>query len=401
MEGISIRSPEKQSFISLSFPRKSFVFCYRKSFTSGSSLHLQISIHYIMARNTLDVQRESTSGHSARDSVSVEHNSLAAEVTGYKRRFEQISNKDEEHHLPSKRARPTTENHPEYSIPDLMDHARSDSNISGSTATAGEEIPDDKLEPIAIIGLSLRFPQDATSPTGLWDMLMDGRSARSDVPKDRFNVDAFYKKGSSKTGIVSYCNWLSSFSRTELTTTKAERPRGPFRKGEHRSFRRSIFHHDSSRSRVHGSTPKMVTRNSLRSTRKWQVSSHDFSCLLINILPAGLPIHKIAGSKTSVHVGAFLREYEFMICRDPQMKAKYKASGTAFAMLANRLSWFFDLMGPSTLHNLAHAPSCLFRQKLTHTFLLGVAIDTACSSSLYALDQACQSLRSGDSTMVS
>lgn len=97
-------------------------------------------------------------------------------------------------------------------------------------------------------------------------------------------------------------------------------------------------------------------------------SSLNSTFLLVNIFPAGLPIHKIAGSKTSVHVGAFLREYEFMLCRDPQMKAKYKASGTAFAMLANRLSWFFDLMGPSTLHNFIHPPCFLFRQNLIITF---------------------------------
>lgn len=161
-----------------------------------------------MARNTLtqDVQRESNSGGSASDSVSVEKNSLDIDVTGYKRRFDQISNQDEKHHLPSKRAKPINDINQANPIPDLMDDVQSDSNISGSTATAGEEITDDKLEPIAIIGLSLRFPQDATSQAGFWDMLMEGRSARSDVPKDRFNVDAFYKTDSSKTGIVSLSN---------------------------------------------------------------------------------------------------------------------------------------------------------------------------------------------------
>lgn len=165
-----------------------------------------------MARKTLDMQSESNSPHPANDAVSVEQNSPAIDVTGYKRRFEQVSNQDEyQHQLPSKRARPTNDIHQAHSVPDVMGDVQSDSNISGSTV-AGEEIPDDKLEPIAIIGLSLRFPQDATSPAGFWDMLMEGRSARSDVPKNRFNVDAFYKAGSSKTGIVSLIQRIVYFS---------------------------------------------------------------------------------------------------------------------------------------------------------------------------------------------
>ena len=50
----------------------------------------------------------------------------------------------------------------------------------------------DKIEPIAIIGFSLKFPQEATSSSALWQMLVEGRSAFSDFPKDRFNFEAFY-----------------------------------------------------------------------------------------------------------------------------------------------------------------------------------------------------------------
>jgi Beta-ketoacyl synthase, N-terminal domain len=62
----------------------------------------------------------------------------------------------------------------------------------------------DALEPIAVIGLALKFPQDATSPEAFWQMLMEGRSAMTNVPKERFNVDAFYKSASSKTRGVSF-----------------------------------------------------------------------------------------------------------------------------------------------------------------------------------------------------
>lgn len=45
------------------------------------------------------------------------------------------------------------------------------------------------IEPLAIIGLSVKFPQEADTLDGFWDMLREGRSAASRVPADRFNVD--------------------------------------------------------------------------------------------------------------------------------------------------------------------------------------------------------------------
>lgn len=65
-----------------------------------------------------------------------------------------------------------------------------------------------------------------------------------------------------------------------------------------------------------------------------------------------------------------------MLLRDLEMLPKYGATGGSITLLANRLSWFFNLTGPS------------------------VNLDTACSSSMIAVDIACQGLRNGDSTMV-
>lgn len=55
----------------------------------------------------------------------------------------------------------------------------------------------------------------------------------------------------------------------------------------------------------------------------------------------------------------------------------YASTGCGASMLANRLSWFYDLQGPSLM------------------------VDTACSSSLVGLHLACQELRAGKSKMVS
>ena len=51
---------------------------------------------------------------------------------------------------------------------------------------------EDRLEPIAVIGLSLEFPQEATSPADFWKMLIEKRCATTDWPRDRINLDAFY-----------------------------------------------------------------------------------------------------------------------------------------------------------------------------------------------------------------
>lgn len=97
---------------------------------------------------------------------------------------------------------------------------------------------------------------------------------------------------------------------------------------------------------------------------------------MTDLLPAGIPIEKVAGSNTSVHVGSLMHDFEIMLSRDPEMRAQYKTTGTPLAMLANRVSWFYDFTGPS------------------------IALDTACSSSLTALHLACHCLRSGESCMV-
>ena len=61
----------------------------------------------------------------------------------------------------------------------------------------------DISEPIAIIGLALKFPQDASNPAAFWKMLVEGRSAMTKVPKERFNVDAYYDPDPEAPGMVT------------------------------------------------------------------------------------------------------------------------------------------------------------------------------------------------------
>lgn len=71
-----------------------------------------------------------------------------------------------------------------------------------------------------------------------------------------------------------------------------------------------------------------------------------------------------------------MNDFETMLHKDLDMPSTYHATGKASAILANRISWFYNLKGPS------------------------VAINTACSSSLVALHLACESLRTGETSMV-
>lgn len=50
----------------------------------------------------------------------------------------------------------------------------------------------DVIEPIAVIGLSMKFPQSITSPDALWETLAAKKSAMTEFPQSRLNIDAFY-----------------------------------------------------------------------------------------------------------------------------------------------------------------------------------------------------------------
>ena len=90
---------------------------------------------------------------------------------------------------------------------------------------------------------------------------------------------------------------------------------------------------------------------------------------------AGQAPERLAGSATGVFVGIATNDYGRLGRGDDQPGEVYRITGNAASIAANRLSYLFDFRGPS------------------------LAIDTACSSSLVAVHLACQSLRSGESTL--
>jgi acyl transferase domain-containing protein len=84
----------------------------------------------------------------------------------------------------------------------------------------------------------------------------------------------------------------------------------------------------------------------------------------------------ISGSRTAVFAGSFGFDYMLQLCRDPENPPTYAALGFGISMLANRLSWFFNLKGPS------------------------IGLDSACSSTAMAIDMACKNLYDESCEMV-
>jgi acyl transferase domain-containing protein len=76
-------------------------------------------------------------------------------------------------------------------------------NSSDAKKASGDHDFSSLSSDIAIIGVSGRFPGDASSPRNLWDMVMEGRNAREPIPKSRFNANGFWHKDPSRAGTFS------------------------------------------------------------------------------------------------------------------------------------------------------------------------------------------------------
>lgn len=87
---------------------------------------------------------------------------------------------------------------------------------------------------------------------------------------------------------------------------------------------------------------------------------------------AGVPLHKLSGSKTGTFVGNFNYDHQLMHYRDPENAMPYSVTGSGITILSNRINYVFNLKGPS------------------------MTLDTACSSSMYALHLACSAIQTGD-----
>ncbi|MGC4991369.1 type I polyketide synthase [Nocardia salmonicida] len=186
---------------------------------------------------------------------------------------------------------------------------------------------------IAVVGLDCRFPH-AADPAQLWQLLIEGRDAISEVPSSRWNADDFHDPagapGTINTRSGGFIDDADAFDAEffGITTHEAE---------------------------------SMDPQQRLLLQATWRAFED-----------ATLDPRAQAGSRTGVYVGVMANEWANLQMSDYAAITPQHGSGNGYFMTANRLSYQFDLAGPS------------------------IAVDTACSSSLVAVHLACNALAAGD-----
>jgi acyl transferase domain-containing protein len=60
------------------------------------------------------------------------------------------------------------------------------------------------VEPIAIVGMAMRFPGGSHSSEQFWQMLSEGKSAHKKIPKERFDAEGYYHPDAARAGAVSF-----------------------------------------------------------------------------------------------------------------------------------------------------------------------------------------------------
>ncbi|MEC4761929.1 type I polyketide synthase, partial [Mycobacterium sherrisii] len=191
-------------------------------------------------------------------------------------------------------------------------------------------------EPVAVVGMGCRFPGGITSPDAYWQFLVDRGCTISEVPPQRWEP---FDDGSPEVAaaLAHTTRWGSFLPDID-------------------AFDAEFFEISPSEA------DKMDPQQRLLLEVAWEALEH-----------AGIPPSSLRRSQTGVFAGACLSEYGVIASNDLRRVDGWNNTGGAMSIIANRLSYFLDLRGPS------------------------VAVDTACSSSLVAIHLACQSLRTQDS----
>ena len=192
------------------------------------------------------------------------------------------------------------------------------------------------LEPIAIIGMACRFPQ-ADGPAAFWQLLRNGVDAVVEVPPDRWDVETFYSPTPStpRKMVTRWGGFLEQVDRFD-----------------------AAFFRISPRE-----AERMDPQQRLLLETAWEA-----------LEDAGQVPKQLAGKPVSVFVGLSSNDYG-RLQADPNMSDAYMPTGNAGSIAANRISFFFDLQGPSA------------------------TVDTACSSALVGVHLACSSIWNGESVL--
>ncbi|KAF6241032.1 hypothetical protein HO173_000826 [Letharia columbiana] len=197
-------------------------------------------------------------------------------------------------------------------------------NLEATTST---------LDPIAICGLGIRLPGGVRSAEDFWDLLINGKDAQGPIRSDRYKIDSFNGALGKKGAIKTQKGYFLDDDLTSLDT--------------------SFF--SMSKNELEKSDPQQ--RQLLEVTKECLESAGEIN---------------YRGKMVGCYVGTFGEDWLQMSARETQHSGGYILTGHGDLMISNRVSYEYDLRGPS------------------------MVIKTGCSASLVALHEACRALHSGD-----
>ncbi|WP_246430622.1 type I polyketide synthase [Streptomyces rectiverticillatus] len=189
---------------------------------------------------------------------------------------------------------------------------------------------------VAVVGAACRLPGGISDLAGLWEALEQGRDLITRVPGDRFETSRFVdesarRPGKSYTAAGGFLDDIAGFDAAYF-----------------------------------GISPREAAQMDPQQRMLLEMTAEALDDAAID------PV-TLAGSDTAVYVGVSDASYGAQQMLRIEGVDAYTMAGGAASIAANRISYAFDLRGPS------------------------MAVDTACSSALVALDRACRTLREGTS----
>jgi len=193
------------------------------------------------------------------------------------------------------------------------------------------------VEPIAIVGAACRLP-GAPDLDSFWAMLLAGTDAVSEIPDNRWNKGQFFSPEKGQRG-KAY-----TFAAGVIDNVG--------------QFDPAFF----------GISPREATQMDPQQRLLLELAYEAME-------DGGFDAARLAGEPIGVFVGGSSWDYLNLNLGDPSTTDAYSMIGVTLCSLSNRISYAFDLRGPS------------------------FTVDTACSSSLVALHQACEAIRIGQINM--